>query len=119
MANTTAQRTQTRLEDFIHRARKGTAITLEITLKKHIITERVHPEQTQDMKSEIDRYLMLGDFTFRAEAEEQTVSKVYMLGSMEESREFANVNRNIANERLKMDYKRLHESGITFEEKFF
>ncbi len=119
MANTTAQRTQARLEDFIHRARKGTPVKLEITLKKHIITEKVHPEQTQDMKSEIDRYLLLGDFAFRAEAEKQTVTKVYMLGSMEESREYTNVNRNIANERLKMDYKRLRESGITFEEKYF
>lgn len=119
MANTTAQGTHARLEDFIGLARKGIDITLEITLRKHIITEKIHPEQTEEMKGEIERYLLLGNFAFRAAGEEQTVSKVYMIGSMEESRENANVNKNIANERLKMDYKRLHDSGLSFEEKFF
>ncbi len=119
MPNTTAQKTQARLEDFIRRAREGSAVSLDITLKKHIITEKVHPEHTPDMKGEINRYLLLGNFTFRTDAEEQTVSKVYMLGSMEEAREYAEVNRNIANQRLKIDYKRLHESGITFEEQYF
>ncbi len=71
------------------------------------------------MKGEIDRYLLLGNFAFRTGEEEQTVSKVYMFGSMEESLENANVNKNIANERLKMDYKRLRDSGLEFEEKFF
>jgi hypothetical protein len=119
MVHTTAQRTSARLEDFIDLARKGIDITLEITLRKHIITEKIHPDQTEEMKGEIERYLLLGNFTFKSEGAEQIVSKVYMLGSMEESRENTNVNKNIANERLKMDYKRLHDSGIAIEEKFF
>jgi hypothetical protein len=116
---TSVQGTRARLEDFIRLARKGIDITLEITLQKHIITEKIHPEQTADMKGEIERYLLLGNFAFRAKGQEQSVFKVYMFGSMEESRENENVNKHIANERLKMDYKRLHESGLTFEEKFF
>lgn len=119
MTNVTAQRTRGRLEDFIALAQKGIEITLEITLNKHIIKEKIHPEQTENMKAEIERYLLLGNFTFRAGGEGQTVSKVYMFGSMEESLENANVNKSIANERLKMDYKRLRDGGLEFEEKFF
>lgn len=119
MANVTAQGTRGRIEDFILLAKKGIDIALEITLKKHIIVEKIHPEQTEDMKAEIERYLLLGNFTFRAGGEEQTVSKVYMFGSMEEPLENTNVNKNIANERLKMDFKRLRDGGLEFEEKFF
>jgi hypothetical protein len=119
MADIIEQGARGRLEDFIVLAEKGIHITLEIALRKQIITEKIHPEQTEDMRGDIDRYLLQGNFAFKAGGEEVTVLKVYVFGSMEETREESNVNKNIANERLKMDYKRLRASGIEFEEKFF
>jgi hypothetical protein len=108
-----------RLEDFIALAREGKDIHGEVTLRKQLVEQKVHPAETLDMKSEIDMYLLVGDFTFRIGKEIQSVSKVYMFSSLEESQQAASVDRNIANERLKVDYQRLRAANISFEEKFF
>jgi len=42
-----------------------------------------------------------------------------MYESTEESLNDARINKSIANERLKMDYKRMKDANITFEEKYF
>jgi hypothetical protein len=108
-----------RLEDFIALAKTGKDVHMEIELRKQLVEQKVHPEVTVDMKSEIDMYLLTGDYTFKVEGEVQNISKVYMFGSLEESQSAARVDRNIANERLKMDYRRLREANITFQEKYF
>jgi hypothetical protein len=61
----------------------------------------------------------MGEYIFRVGGEVQNVTKVYMFGSLESSQDVTKVDRNIANERLKMDYKRLRDANITFEEKYF
>jgi hypothetical protein len=109
----------TRLEDFIAVSRDGMRVDLEITLRKEMVSQKVHPEETETMKSEMDMCLLIGDYNFRVEDVVIKVSKVYMYGSTEGSREAALVDRNIANARLKMDYKRLKEANIEFEEKYF
>jgi hypothetical protein len=71
------------------------------------------------MKSEIDMYILIGAYTFRVGKVVKQVSKVYMYGSLGEPPGVFWVSINIANTRLKMDYQRLKDAKITFEEKYF
>jgi hypothetical protein len=109
----------TRLEDVVHLARAGKDVKVEVTLRKEIVAQKVHPEETETMKGEMNMCLLIGDYTCRVGDAEMNVSKVYMYYSAEERKEASRVDRNIANERLKMDYKRLKDAKIEFEEKFF
>ena len=108
-----------RIEDVIAFAREGKDVQAEIELRKQVVTQKVHPGDTEDMKSEIDMYLLIGVYTFWIEKEVKQVSKVYMYGSLEEPPGVFWVNVNIANARLKMDYQRLKDVKIAFEEKYF
>ena len=108
-----------RIEDFITLARQGRGVSATIELRKQILTQKVHPGVTEDMKSEIDMYLLIGIYTFRTGNDIGQVSKVYVYGVLEESPGVFWVNVNIANARLKMDYQRLKDAKIAFEEKYF
>jgi hypothetical protein len=108
-----------RIEDFIALAMEGKKVDASIELRKKLVSEKVHPGTFNTMKGEVDMYLLFGDYTFSVGKEGKKISKIYMYGSSEESRNEANVNKSIANARLKMDYKRLHDAKIILEEKFF
>ena len=108
-----------RIEDFIALAKKGAKVDLKIELKKRLVTQKVSPDVTEDMKDEMDMYLLVADYIFKVEKDMQLVAKVYMFGSSEEPLDIIKVNSNIANARLKMDYQRLKDAKITFEEKYF
>ena len=108
-----------RIEDFIAIAREGKQVNASIELRKHLVSEKVHPGATEEMKGEVDMYLLFGDYTFAVGKDVKKVSKIYMYGSSEESLNDSKVNKSIANERLKMDYKRLSDAKIIFEEKYF
>jgi len=66
-----------------------------------------------------DMYFLMGDFNFDAVGETTTISKVYILGPVEESDEEEQERKKVANERLKMDYQRLKDANIAFEEQYF
>lgn len=108
-----------RIEDFIALAKLGKDVKVTVELRKQLVAQKVHPGDTEEMKGEIGMYLLLGDFTFNVGGDIKNVSKVYMFGSLEESLDASNVDRNIANERLKVDYQRLKIANITFKEKYF
>jgi hypothetical protein len=108
-----------RLEDVITFAREGKEVSAKIELDKRILTQKVHPGDTGDMKSEIDVYLLIGAYTFWVEKEVRQVSKVYVYGFLEEPPGVFWVNVNIANARLKTDYQRLRDAKIELEEKYF
>ena len=108
-----------RIEDFIALANEGKQVKASIELKKQFVSQKVHPGETEEMKDEIDMYLLMGDYSFTAEGKTKKVSKIYVYGSSEESLNDAKINKSIANERLKMDYKRLQDAKITLEEKYF
>jgi hypothetical protein len=108
-----------RIEDFITLAREGKDVKSEVELRKQILAQKVHPGDTEDMKSEIDMYLLIGVYTFRTGNEIRHVSKVYVYGVLEETPGVFWVNVNIANARLKIDYQRLRDANIAFEEKYF
>jgi hypothetical protein len=108
-----------RLEDFIHLAEQGKDVQVQIELRRQSIKQKVHHGETEHGEGEIDAYLLIGDYAFRMEGDRYKVSKIYMLGSAEESADAARLNFNIANERLNMDYQRLTAAGITLSAKYF
>jgi hypothetical protein len=108
-----------RIEDFIALALEGKQVDASIELRKKIVSEKVHPGTSEQMKGEIDMYLLFGEYTFSVGKDVKKISKIYMYGSSEESLNEANMNKSIANARLKMDYKRLQDAKIFLEEMFF
>jgi len=108
-----------RIEDFIAVAREGDKVDLAIELKKELVTQKVPRGLTRDLKDEIDIYLLTADYIFKVGKAMHIVSKVYVAGPLEVPPDVISANSNIANARLKMDYQRLKDAKITFEEKFF
>ena len=109
-----------RLEDFIVLAKEGEKVEADIELRKNLIKEKVHPDETEDMSAEKDMYLLVGEYTFKwANGGSRKVSKIYVLGAVAESLVASSGNKNIANQRLKMDYQRLRDANISFVEKYF
>ena len=108
-----------RIEDFIALAKEGKAVNLTVELKKKLVAQKVPPGITEDMKDEVDMYLLTADYVFRIGKSMKLVSKVYMFGSSQESPDSLKVDASIANARLKMDYQRLKDAKVTFEEKYF
>jgi hypothetical protein len=108
-----------RIEDFIALAKEGKQVIASIELRKKIVSEKVHPGTFDQIKSEVDMYLLFGDYTFSVGKDMKKISKIYMYGSSEEGLNEANINKSIANARLKMDYKRLRDANIILKEKFF
>ena len=107
------------LEDFIGLAKDGEDVRVSVELRKQYIPVKVHPAHTEEGKRETESYLLLGDYTCSVGEEVHKVPKVYVFGSAEESLEAGKMHQNIANERLKRDYRRLREAKIKVEEKFF
>jgi hypothetical protein len=108
-----------RIEDFIAIVKEGKDVHVTVELRKQVVAQKVHPGDTEDMKVEIDMYLLVGDYTFGVGKDVKHVSKVYMFGSSEEFPDATKINTVIANARLKVDYQRLRNANITFEEKYF
>ena len=108
-----------RLDDFIALAEEGQKIDLVVELREELATQKIHPGEDEEMKRETGIYLLIGNYHFEADGLPHKVSKVYMFGCSSESIKAKLVDKNIANERLKMDYRRLKESNIAFEEIYF
>jgi hypothetical protein len=109
-----------RLEDFIDLAKAGKKVQIKVQLRKEIVKQMGHPEETDDMSVELDMVLLIGDFVpVSLQGDTHLVTKVYGIVSINETEVDEKIIRNIANERLKMDYKRLKDGRIECEEKFF
>jgi len=119
MAGATDKSEPVRLEDFMALAREGKEVLLSVELKKMIVTQKVHPYEAEEMKSEIDMYLLAADFLFTVGRAISKVSKIYVTGIVGEPKDTAKQNIFIANTRLKLDYKRLEDSHIKFEKKYW
>jgi len=108
-----------RLAYFIDRAKNGKKVSAEVELRRQFVEWPAHPDETDDMSGITSTYLLLGDFECECEGKVATISKIYVYGFASEPVAVRKVNESVANERLKMDYKRLKDAGIEFEEKFF
>ena len=110
---------RTRLESFIELAKSGRQLKIQVDLYSRDVKQLGHSEATDDVTEESDMSLLIADFIPIGLEGEPRVTKVYAISPIDESEVDAKVTRSIANERLKMDYKRLQEAKIEFEEKFF
>lgn len=119
MTEGAAETQRRRLEDYVVLARQGKRVQVDVKLRKQVVQQKVHPEETTDTRAEIGMYLLLADFTFTAEDESCVVTKVYAFGAQGEPLDSSNVSRSIATARLKMDYKRLKDANIAVDEKCF
>jgi len=108
-----------RLEDFISRAEKGETVDLTVVLKKQFATRKFDPYTMGDPEDEIVMYMLSADYVFTVGEEVREVTKYYASGIEGESRDDAERKIYVANERLKMDYKRLKQAKIIFSEKFW
>lgn len=115
----TEQRMFNRLEDFISIARKGEKVDLSVVLNKRIFTRKFGSYTMGDPEDEIDMYMLSADYLFVVAGEAFEVTKYYVSGIEGESLITTKHNIYIANERLKMDYKRLREASVIFSEKFW
>ena len=107
-----------RLEDFIAQAREGKEVQLSVALSKQVVTKRSHPAETEERKGEVI-YLLIGDYSINVGGAVNKVSKIYVSGIIGEPMNATRQNISIANSRIKMDYMRLREANIIFEEVFF
>jgi len=120
MAATVQTGDKGRLEDFIVIAESGITVQIEVKLRRLIAGPEGPPEEADFMADDTEVYLLIGDYTVEGIGEEkQIISKVYILGATAESPVASSRNKDIANQRLKMDYGRLKDAGIKFKEKFF
>jgi hypothetical protein len=109
-----------RLEDLIGLAISRNKGQFKVNLRKEIVKERILPEESDNLKVERDWYLLMADFSIVGLGDKRRiVTKVYAFGDADETDMEEQVIRIIANERLKMDYQRLRDAGIEYEEKFF
>lgn len=108
-----------RLEDFISLAKSGEEIDLTVSLNKQLFTRKFYSSKSGDAEDEIDMYILSADYVFIARGVQTEVTKLYASGIEGESSDSTIRNIHIANERLKMDYKRLKDAHIIFAEKFW
>jgi hypothetical protein len=108
-----------RLEDFISFAKTGAKIHASVDLQKQFVSQKIHPGNTEEMKDEMDMYLLTAVYTFKIGGDSRKVSKVYMFASGGEPADDAKIGVQIANARLREDYKRLIDVNISVEETFF
>ncbi len=119
MAEETGKGELVRLEDFIALAKEGKEVQSTVQLRKQFVQQKAHPAQTGEMKAETDMYLLIADYAFKGAGKEGKISKIYVSGSVGEPLNATKQNTYIANARLKMDYMRLREADIVFEEVFW
>jgi len=115
----TEQSVFSRLEDFISIASRGDEVELTVILEKRFFTRKFAPYTMGEPEDEIDMYMLAADYVFIVEGKRHEVIKFYAFGMEGESPSAARREINIANERLKMDYKRLKDANVVFSEKFW
>jgi len=111
------ERLKTRLEEIIEKAKGAEKATCKVNVFKQPVKYLVHPEA--EITEEMEAFLYTADFDFDIDGKHYIVRKTYATEFATESFEAKKACLNLANARLKEDYKRLKEAGIEVEEKFF
>ncbi len=106
-----------RLEDFIKISLSGKTVRIEVKIYQKIISPVSRSEPTDDTNIATNMCLLMADF--RSVGGPEMVTKVYAICPMNENEVDAKTTRQLANQRLKMDYDRLKEANIIFQEKYF
>ncbi len=108
-----------RLEDLVALAKEGKEVQLTVELRKQIVTQKVEAGGAEGGKGGVDMYLLIGDYSFKVGEHAGKISKIYVSGTVGEPLNATRKNMNIVNDRLKMDYMRLRDADIIFEEVYF
>lgn len=108
-----------RLEDVIRIAIEGKRVDMEVELKTLPMVQEVHAREADKTPHKIDTYLLIAYYNFKVDVQSYKFSKVYMFATAEESLITMEMNKDIANARLRLDYMRLKDAHINFHEKFF
>lgn len=107
------------LEDAIRIAHEGKRVDMEVELKKLPMIQEVHTKEADKKPHKINTYLLIAYYNLKIDVQSYKFSKVYAFANADESLIVAEMNKDIANARLRMDYKRLSDAHIHFHEKFF
>lgn len=108
-----------RLEDVIRIANEGKRVDMEVELNKLPMIQEMYPREAGETTHNISTYLLIAYFNFKIDVQSYKFSKVYMFSTTDESLVTTEMNKDTANARLQMDYKRLRDANIHFQEKFF
>jgi len=108
-----------RLEDVIRIANEGKRVDMEVELKKLPMIQEIPDNKAEGKPHKINTYLLIAYYNFKVDVQSYKFSKVYAFANAEESLIVTEMNKDIANARLVMDYKRLSDAHIHFHEKFF
>ena len=120
MAKTTVEKHYiNRLDDVIRIANEGKRVDMEVELKTLPMIQEVSTREADKTPHNINTYLLIAYYAFKVDLQSYKCSKVYMFGNTEESLTTKEMNKDIANARLDMDYKRLRDVHIHFQDKFF
>ena len=111
------ERLKTRLEEIIEKAKGAKEAACQVELLKQPVKFLVHPEA--EITEEMEAHLYTADFHFTIDGQSYEVRKSYATEFATEPFEAKKACLNLANARLKEDYKRLKEAGIQLEEKYF
>ena len=111
------ERLTTRLEEILEKAKRAEKKLCSVKLFKQPVRYLVHPEA--EITEEMEAFLFTADFDFALDDRHYLVRKVYATEFATESFEVKLACRNLANARLKDDYRRIKEAGIEIEEKYF
>ncbi len=111
------ERLKTRLEEILEKAKGAEKVNCSVTLFKQPVKYLVHPEA--EITEEMEAFLYTADFNFEIDGKNYIARKTYATEFATESFEAKMACRNLANSRLKEDYKRLKDAGIEVEEKYF
>lgn len=108
-----------RLEDVIFLAKNGKFVKGSVRLAKQLIEIRIKPE-TMDASAEwTEAYLLLGNYLFLFDDRAKDISKVYAFGKANSDGSVSVLDKLVANERLKVDFKRLKAARVEIEEEYF
>ena len=109
----------TRLEDFIVLAKDGKKLIVSVQLQKDILTKKANASHPKEIKDDVDIYLLEVAFSFAGVGAPGKLTKVYVIGFVDEPYDVRRQNVSIANTRLRTDYKRLEDAGFQFEKKYW
>jgi len=108
-----------RLEEVMRIANEGKRVDMEVELKKLPIIHESHAKEEHYPSKKINTYLLMAYYNFKIDDQSHRISKVYMIENAEGSLNALQIDEDIANARLRVDYKRLKDAHINFHEKFF
>lgn len=101
-----------RLQNFIHFAQTGIPITIDVELKRSSIVVK---QEDGERKG----FGLVAVFVFTTGWEKTTVEKIYATGSYDDSKNYQEELKEIANRRFRRDCERLRRAGIKVDPMVF